>query len=530
MIGWWGKRSLHLPELSPASEHCTGQGVGGCHLLAPCALSLQPIILYRASPEPQPDEEQKSCAKGGRLEMSAPPTPNAPTVVADPASAPSSPVKPTSRARTYKIPANSNGPNNADAQPATAHNSADDQGPPFLWATREIAALEFLMNCPLAAEKDIVRQGLSGGRFTHRGGRQRAGGHGSIPRHSVNYASEVEAAEEEADNSSFDASRSQRNRTGHFDFGRNLETLLDDEVATAVTGTESSIASDHHRATAVQHHVGGGRWWDRLVSKDKRFFSAANQQAQRRAQLEMEERELERPTESPAFEMFNSGLPGDVAGQIVAGRRLDGRDSISVAIPNEFRNKPHKTVARKVALREWERGVALGMQTKNNRSNSSISPPLLDGRVFFSAKKSYPAAIFTTIKYEPKKEEKERKRRELEELGQGGTKMEMPERDWRGISYRALLPQKRRRRDEDRTFNRLFGGSSPTEDGKRPKRSSPNHFDESSDDDLSSSDESEDLKDNDYVAGWLDDPGMVFGRNKQVGFSRDLPMPNKDDH
>ena len=452
--------------------------------------------------------------------MSAPTLDAAPVAVAaDPPSGPSSPAKPTSRARTYKIPANNSGSNNADAHPMTAPNSADDQGPPFLWATREIAALEFLMNCPLAVEKDIVRAGLSGGRFSNRGGKQQAeaGGHVPIPRHSVNYTSEVEAAEEEADNIIFDASKTQRNRGSHFDFARNLDALADDEVATAVTGTESSIASEHHRATAVQHHVGGGRWWDRLVSKDKRFFSAANQQAQRRAQLEMEERELERPTESPALEMFTSGLPGDVAGQVVAGRRLDGRDSISVAIPNEFRNKPHKTVARKVALREWERGVALGMQTKKNRSNASAPlPPLLDGRVFFSARKSYPVAIFTTIKYEPKKEEKERKRRELEELGQGGTKMEMPERDWRGISYRALLPQKRRRRDEDRTFNRLVGGSSPTEDCKRPKRSSPNHFDESSDDDLSSSDESEDLKDNDYVAGWLDDPGMVFGRNKQV--------------
>ena len=469
-------------------------------------------------------------ALDGRLEMLAPPTPDAPPVVADPPSAPSSPAKPTSRARTYKIPASNSGSYNADAQPATAPNAADDQGPPFLWATREIAALEFLMNVPLSVEKDIVRAGLSGGRFAHRVGRQRAGGQVSNPRRSGNYASEVEAAEEDADNSSFDASKSQRNRGGHFDFERNLETLMDDEVATAVTGTESSIASEHHRAaTAVQHHVGGGRWWDRLVLKDKRFFSAANQQAQRRAQLEMEERELERPTESPALDMFNSGLPGDVAGQIVAGRRLDGRDSIPVAIPDEFRNKPHKTVARKVALREWERGVALGMQTGKNRSNSSTSlPPLLDGRVFFSAKKSYPAAIFTTIKYEPKKEEKERKRRELEELGQGGTKMEMPERDWRGISYRALLPQKRRRRDEDRTFNRLVVGSSPTEDGKKQKRSSPNHFDdESSDDDLSSSDESEDLKDNDYVAGWLDDPGMVFGRNKQVSLSRVLPPPGE---
>ena len=82
-------------------------------------------------------------------------------------------IKPTSRARTYRIPNTSDaatgahaGDNeNAAVEKNTTGSSHHATSESFLWATREIAALDFLMNVPLQAEREIVRAGLSGERW-----------------------------------------------------------------------------------------------------------------------------------------------------------------------------------------------------------------------------------------------------------------------------------------------------------------------------------------------------------------------------
>lgn len=82
-----------------------------------------------------------------------------------------------------------------------------------------------------------------------------------------------------------------------------------------------------------------------------------------------------------------------------------------------------------------------------------------------------------------------------------------------GISYRALLPQKR---EKKRTaFNRFTGNSPPLE--KKPKKSSSNETSEEEDsneeDEFSlSSEESA----GGYTPGFLDDPGMKQGRHRNV--------------
>jgi hypothetical protein len=62
-------------------------------------------------------------------------------------------------------------------------------------------------------------------------------------------------------------------------------------------------------------------------------------------------------------------------------------------------------------------------------------------------------AVFSVIKYEPKKEEENRRRKKLEALGFGGSQFVMPSRDWRGISYRSLLPRVERR---NKSFNMMI--------------------------------------------------------------------------
>mmetsp|Transcript_15780 Transcript_15780/g.34153 ORF Transcript_15780/g.34153 Transcript_15780/m.34153 type:complete len:935 (+) Transcript_15780:205-3009(+) len=466
-------------------------------------------------------------------------------------------IKPTSRARTYRIP-NTSDAAAAGALAGTNSNiiNADNDNGNNIWATREIAALDFLMNVPLKSEKDIVRAGLSGGRWHRHQNRQ----HPTTPteQNNLNFSSRAEVIEEEntpniRNLNSFDITRS----SGIEDEGGRLS-----EATT--TGTESSIhtmslVSEHNKSQAA---AAGGRWWDKLVLKDKRFFSVANQQAQRREQLELEEKELERPTESPSLVMTNSvaggsnGVrfgtvamnaqnKGNIGTNMVAapssanaaggvpGRRLDGIEAVTITIPDEFRRRPPplRAVARQAAVREWEIKVAYGAQQDlkqqpqqpGNNSNKRTRKALLDGRVFFASHKSYPMAVFSTIKYEPKKEEALRRRKQLEELGGGRIEMfVLPERDWRGISYRALLPQVE---TQNKAFNRLLGGNtSPPEKRKKKKRpSSPrdrDHFDNTSsscedDDDITSVSSSEESAAG-YFPGFLDDPLMLQGRNRNV--------------
>ncbi|KAL7533136.1 hypothetical protein ACHAXR_005065 [Thalassiosira sp. AJA248-18] len=470
-------------------------------------------------------------------------------------------IKPTSRARTYRIPntsdaaaagalaENNHGMINTDSDNANMNsNSAAPES--FLWATREIAALDFLMNVPLKSEKDVVRAGLSGGRW-HRQHHARESTKAST---NLNFSSGIEDIAEE-------------NKSGVPSNSRNLSSFdiarssigIEEEATT--NDTESSI----HTQTLIGEHsknhaAAGGRWWDKLILKDTRFFSAANQQAQRREQLEMEEKELERPTESPSLVMMTSVANGgngssgisfgaasmgnqnkriftstpssaNAAGG-VPGRRLDGREAVTIEIPEELR-RPVRTVARQAAVREWEIGIAYGAQqgmkqhqppnhlTIGSHYKTKTRNALLDGRVFFSTKKSYPVALMSTIKYEPEKEETLRKRRQLEELGGGGTQFVLPERDWRGISYRALLPQVGKPK-QNKAFNRLLrGNASPAEKGsKKVKPSSPRNIDTSSSgediDDTSSLSSSEESDCGAYYPGFLDDPHMVQGRNRNV--------------
>jgi len=86
------------------------------------------------------------------------------------------------------------------------------------------------------------------------------------------------------------------------------------------------------------------------------------------------------------------------------------------------------------------------------------------------------------LRYEPKKEEAARRRQKLEARGGGGTVFFgfSEKRDWRGISYRALLPSRRSRtrfgtNDEESVicFDRFVSSKSTTlasnkDNGQKP--------------------------------------------------------------
>jgi hypothetical protein len=308
--------------------------------------------------------------------------------------------------------------------------------------------LDFLLGIPLAAERGIVRAGLSGGAPT-------PNDHGKV--------------------------------------NMNANTMGE---AASTTMTSASMTS----ASAPQHKAQQRSWWEKLIVKDKMFFWDENQQARRRARLALEERELERPEDvvldetehvakgAEAMRRLSStegggdfqkvevfSMTSDIALAAAAtaappGRRLDGRDAVRIHIPlgdtkhhhvgahtsttTSVGNTPssgatgalttttattdtkkggagfltrHKTVARQAAIREWEIRIAHGLSIPQGG--------LLDGRAFLSSAGSYPVGVFSVIKYEPEKEEAARQRKRLEELGGGGTEFVVPHRDWRTLYF-----------------------------------------------------------------------------------------------
>jgi len=360
------------------------------------------------------------------------------------------------------------------------------------WATREIAALDFLLNIPLEAEESIVRAGLKGG------GREGVNG--------------------ESKKSS---------------------------------GLEVTDASGCYSSASIDRSSEGGlpttRWWEKLV--EGHVPGSSETYETRRARLELEETELERPESQEqslgARQVVPSssqhGVGASVAPRIAPGRRLEGRNATVVQIPRDVLTvdiiTSHRIVARQAAVREWEVGVAHGILSGSGRKPSPVERlyfdgddeprGLLDGRGFFSCASSYPVNTFSVIKYQPKKEEAARRRKRVEELGGGGTQFVMPERDWRGISYRALLPRVHRKNNGFRRTMRLRSHARKRERRRRGSGDRTNVYEHTvdishddtvdSDGDTSMSMMSSSSEESDgYVPGFVDDPEMVQGRHRHV--------------
>ncbi len=369
------------------------------------------------------------------------------------------------------------------------------------WVTREIAALEFLLGIPLEAEPDIVRsgwmqlQGISDGQ------------------------NKLEETGEEK-----------------------VELL---EPPTHQVSARTANLSAHH-----SHH---GRWWEKWINNPK---PSGGDLISRRSRVEDDE--LEQPYELGASRGSSSayrdhagvGTPHDsqpslsVSVPVVhaPGRRLQGDEATKVQIPimdGATVITRQKNIARMAFTREWEIQVAHGIGDVSGKKTARVSlpsqkqrrPPMLDGRLFFSAGESYPIHVYSLLRYEPKKEEAARRRQKLEARGGGGTQFFiMPVRDWRGISYRALLPpkagRKRRPKNNDALlrFDRFASSSSDNVDN-RSKRSddgdihgrSKNHdFDDLHEEDEDNDESDESDEEDSYIVGLLDDPEMVQGRHRNV--------------
>ena len=182
------------------------------------------------------------------------------------------------------------------------------------WATREIAALDFLTNIPLESEESIVRAGLS--------------------------------------------------NTGAG--GAAAEAVVGVGVDGPVIGLAGIGALDHvsvggqPQSSAAVAGGSGPRWWERVINKGEIVAGGRDTAAARRARLELEEKELERPSEehtgtSSATTPEGTPAQGGVgmrsalhptpsqqtlstpatAPRVAPGRRLEGQEATVVQMPRD---------------------------------------------------------------------------------------------------------------------------------------------------------------------------------------------------
>jgi len=376
------------------------------------------------------------------------------------------------------------------------------------WVNREIAALEFLLGIPLEAEQAIVRKGW------------------------MQQQGIVEDDDKQTE---------------------------DDEVKVDLLEPPVPHLFSAARSSQLSSHSHQGRWWEKWIANHPRG-PHGGEFISRRSRVEDEE--LEQPDEIRASggAFVHSDYLGtldnshDVQPVVVhavhaPGRRLQGDEAtkIQIPIPDETATviTRQRNIARISYMREWEIRVAHGIGDVSNKSlikapvpsDVQVRPPLLDGRLFFSAGESYPIGVFSILRYEPKKEEAARRRQKLEARGGGGTQFfMMPVRDWRGISYRALLPPRSsdlqmKRYNTLRIFDR-FASSTPDKVDLRPKMNSTDKPGRSGGEvDSDDNDEQDDLsidsgeEDDAYVVGLLDDPEMVQGRHRNVMFGDRVTGP-----
>ena len=379
-------------------------------------------------------------------------------------------VKPTKYATSFLgsslHPSTGSGKDGASAKRLYRASAGDSNK----YVTRDIAALDFLLGIPLAAEAELVQSGWR-----------------------------LQQKQHEEDDADQDSS------------------------------TGFSPSRPDVPLSALSH----GTWWEKYV---RSFVESENSpggvplfspnKTKKTEHAELERPDAVPPQSEPEAPISSTPAPvtrtasGALLPAYTPGRRLDGDAAIRIQIPltvDDTKTK-QKSIARVAAIREWERQTAHGLQ-------KSSHPPLLDGRLFFSASGSYPLSVFSLVRYEPRREQAEFRRRKLESLGGGGSQFVMPTRDWRGISYRVLLPRRHHEKNHqgDTTFNRFVRNASR----KNKEKSVRIDHDEKipvggdarseGEDDDNTSTSSESSSDSDvYVPGLLDDPDMVLGRHHTV--------------
>ena len=132
-----------------------------------------------------------------------------------------------------------------------------------------------------------------------------------------------------------------------------------------------------------------------------------------------------------------------------AGKKLKGPPVAVASLPAHFRYSLQRITDQSALVRQWEeqilckggsRIVSSNIDINRNDSSQALSTlqPILSSRIFFSRAQSYPCAVFSVVKYDVG-EEKARIEKQKAEDQKGLEVFDLPQRDWRGFSYKPLF-------------------------------------------------------------------------------------------
>jgi hypothetical protein len=497
------------------------------------------------------------------------------------------------------------------ATPATATRSSafrsiitnNDSSSNKQWVTREIAALEFLqVGISMASEKEIVHEGWMRQQLQQQQQQQLL---------SPRFVDSTKDMNKYIKRGSSDTNQNNVDETRKDDDDDDDDSIP--QISPALLPLESNKNSLNSDIGIIRQ----GRWWEKwIIGQNPTSLQQQQERQKNTGKVDMgvsrdsriedleepdEQQQQQQEQQQQSQNQTQSTMPTTSGTTIFApGRRLEGDTAIKIQIPlanilsgggNGGSHTRHnsdvvslqltkqQSIARLAVTREWEIRTAHGLShdhhhhrqhqsRQNPQEQHHNNKPLMDGRMYMSANESYPIMVFSLLRYEPKKEEAVRLRKKLEERGGGGTQFFiMPLRDWRGISFRSLLPEANQQQRSDRDDHDVIDGNdrdvvdstpvTPTRknnnnsnnnrllfDRFAPKKrmskgdltidttddsrhhhdenSNNNHQDEDDDYDDDDDDDDVDINSDDaegedtYRAGLLDDPEMVQGRHRNV--------------
>lgn len=133
------------------------------------------------------------------------------------------------------------------------------------------------------------------------------------------------------------------------------------------------------------------------------------------------------------------------------GRKLPGIAAPAIRIPIQQRYYMTKITEQSAVVRHWEDQLLL-----TGPISTSTSPqPLLSSRMFISRARAYPMAVFSIIKYDISEEKAKLERMKADDK-KGLEAYDLPQRDWRGLSYKQLFKPMIQARSEDYWFEQGY--------------------------------------------------------------------------
>lgn len=184
------------------------------------------------------------------------------------------------------------------------------------------------------------------------------------------------------------------------------------------------------------------------------------------------------PLDHTAAVLLADDYGGGTAVVDIVGRKLQGVTAPTIRVPPQFRYNMLRVNEQSAVIRHWEvqllaRGpvaaaaaasLAAAAASGQHHQQQQLQQlqqlqhqqqPLLNSRLFYSRVRAYPTVVFSVIKYDAG-EEKAKLAKLRAEDKKGLEVFELPQRDWRGLSYKPLFRQLAEERAEDYYFERGY--------------------------------------------------------------------------